>query len=434
MQVSADSSADLRPQLQVLNARNENIAEDLRAAHHGAVPDARAPLRILYVHNSADIYGASRSLLRLLGALNRAKFSPLVLLPEDGPLRPLIESHQIEVVIHPGLSVINRQVFHSWRLLWFFAQFPASVIFLWRLIRRQQIDLVHTNTGVILSPALSARLAGVPHVWHVRDWFQEFRRFWPWYARYMTGCSARAIAVSEAIAAQFPRRDKVMVVHNGFSLEEFAVPRDAYAQEFRQRLKMENEFVVGCVGRIKLVRKGQEVLIHAAALLAQKNKHVKFVIVGSPAPGSEDHLDKLKALARELRVEDRVVFTGEISDTRMVYPALDVFVLPSAQPEPFGGVVMEAMAMGVPVIATNIGGSLDQVAEGETGFLVPPADPQALAEKIMLLIDNAALRSRMSAAGPRRIGEKFSLTQMVNRFEKLYEELAAERRARFTGY
>ncbi|MBI3416137.1 MAG: glycosyltransferase [Verrucomicrobia bacterium] len=392
-----------------------------------------APLRILYVHNSADIYGASRSLLRLLGALDRAKFSPLVVLPEDGPLRPLIEARQIEVVIHPGLSVINRQVFHSWRLIWLFGQFPLSVTYLWRLIRRCKIDLVHTNTGVILSPALAARLGGVPHVWHVRDWFQEFRRFWPWYARYITGCSRCVLAVSEAIAAQFPRREKVLVFHNGFSLDEFAVPRDALALEFRRKWKLENEFVVGCVGRIKLVRKGQEVLIRAAALLAQRGRRAKFVIVGSPAPGSENHLEQLQQLVRELGLADRVVFTGEIKDTRTVYPALDLFVLPSAQPEPFGGVVMEAMAMGVPVIATNIGGSCDQVAEGETGFLVPPADPQALADKIALLMDDTKLRSRMSAAGPRRIKEKFSLTQMVNRFEKLYEELASERCACLTS-
>ena len=253
------------------------------------------------------------------------------------------------------------------------------------------------------------------------------RWFWPVYARYITAFSRRVIAVSEAIAGQFPDRTSVHVIHNGFSLGEFAGPHEALAAEFRQRWNLQNQFVVGCVGRIKMVRKGQEILVRAAALLEAVGKRAKYVFVGSPAPGSESHLVELKRLVRELRLEECAIFTGEIADTRSVYPALDIFVLPSAQPEPFGGVVMEAMAMGVPVIATKIGGSLDQVAEGETGYLIPPADPQALADKLALLMEDAELRQRMSAAGPRRIEKHFSLTEMVQRFSLLYEELTSRR-------
>jgi len=131
----------------------------------------------------------------------------------------------------------------------------------------------------------------------------------------------------------------------------------------------------------------------------------------------------LRGLIQELKLESSVVLTGELEDTRLAYAAMDVFVLPSAQPEPFGGVVMEAMSMGVPVIATAIGGSLDQVADGVTGFLIPPSDPQALAEKIELLIRDPALRSRMAQAGPERIGQTFSLEGMVQRLERLYREI-----------
>ena len=101
---------------------------------------------------------------------------------------------------------------------------------------------------------------------------------------------------------------------------------------------------------------------------------------------------------------------------------MDVFVLPSAQPEPFGGVVMEAMCRGLPVIATNIGGSVQQVADGETGFLVPPGDAAALAEKLELLLRDAALRQRFGAAGSRRIEECFDLKKMVESIEGVYEE------------
>src|SRR5262245_52051368 len=171
--------------------------------------------RILYVHHNADLYGASRSLVRLLKHLDRKRFLPLVVLSEDGPLRPAIEALGIKVIIHDNLSVIRRPAFRFWRIILFVLQIPISVFFLWRLIRRHQIDLVHTNSGIIISPGVAAKLAGVPHIWHIRDWFQEFKAVWSVYSRYIVWSSRKVIAVSEAIAQQFRRRERIVVVHNG---------------------------------------------------------------------------------------------------------------------------------------------------------------------------------------------------------------------------
>ena len=232
--------------------------------------------------------------------------------------------------------------------------------------------------------------------------------------------TARVLAVSEAVAAQFPDRRRVEVLHNGFDLSEFAVPRAEYARRFRQEWRLGNEPVVGTIGRIKLVRKGQEIFVRAAALLEQRGCPARWVIVGAPFPGNENHLTEIRRLIREQGLGNRVILTGELPDARKVYPALDVFVLPSAQPEPFGGVVMEAMAMGVPVVATAIGGSVDQVAEGVTGVLVPPGDPTALADRIESLLRNPELRQRMARAGPERIARHFALHDRVARLEQLY--------------
>jgi glycosyltransferase involved in cell wall biosynthesis len=377
---------------------------------------------ILYVHNSADVYGASRSLLRLLGRLDRERFTPLVVLPEEGPLRGLLEQAGAEVVIYPKLAVISRHLARSPRLLLFPFRLLSSGRFLRRLIRRRGIDLVHTNSAVIPAGALAARQAGVPHLWHIREWFQEFRGLWGPYSRFMVRNSARVLAVSEAVATQFGDRQRVEVLHNGFDLAEFAVPGAEYARAFRQQWQLGDEPIVGTVGRIKLVRKGQEIFVRAAALLEQRGCRARWVIVGAPFPGNESHLAELRRLIREHNLEARVILTGELPDPRKVYPALEVFVLPSAQPEPFGGVVMEAMAMGVPVVATAIGGSVDQVAEGVTGFLVPPGDPVALADRVESLLRDPALRERMAQAGPQRIARHFALADTVARLEQIYRE------------
>lgn len=382
---------------------------------------------ILYVHNSADVYGASRSLLRLVSHLDRDQFAAVAVLPEDGPLRVHLEQAGAEVVIYPRLAVVSRHLVRSPRVLVFPLRLLGSARFLEQLIRRRKIAAVHTNTGVIPVGALAARRAGVPHLWHVREWFQEFRGLWGPYSRFMVRNSARVLAVSESIAAQFADRRRVEVLHNGFDLSEFAVPSADYARAFREAWRLGDEPVVGTVGRIKLVRKGQEIFVRAAALLEQRGCRARWVLVGAPFRGNESHLEELRRLTRELHLEDRVVFTGELLDPRKAYPAFDVFVLPSAQPEPFGGVVMEAMAMGVPVVATAIGGSVDQVAEGVTGYLVPPGDPVALADRIEALLRDPALRRRMALAGPERITRHFALSEMVTRVQQIYHEAIQSR-------
>lgn len=380
-------------------------------------------VRVLYVHNTADLYGASRSLLRLLSALDRTRFEPLVCLPAEGPLAGRVRKLRVPVFIFPALSVIERNVFLSWRLPFFLLSAPLSVLGLWRLIKRERIDLVHTNVGVILSSGPAALLARVPHVWHLRDWFQEFRWLWPVYSAWMLWISDCVIAVSEAIAGQFTERGKIVVIRNGFDPAEFAVKPDA-GLEFRRSQRLGDGPVIGCVGRIKIGRKGQEVLIRAVARLKQRGLFPRCIIVGAPFQGFEPHLAELTALTVSLQVQDQILFVGELDDPRPAYAAMDIFVLPSALPEPFGGVVMEAMCMRLPVVATNIGGSTEQVVEGETGYLVPPHDDAALADRLALLLGDAALRQRLGEAGRRRVVESFSLSGAVQKIEAIYLKIS----------
>ena len=330
---------------------------------------------------------------------------------------------EVKVIVDPSLAIISR--YASWIVVIGY-RFPVSVRRLLRFIRKENIDLVHTNTGVILSPGLAAKFAGVPHVWHMRESFREGRPWlWEMYSRYILMVSDKIVAVSNATAEQFSDRTNVVVIHNGFSLDEFTVGPNL-RREFRQQFDTaEKDLVTGCVGRIKWGRKGQEHLVQAAHLLKTRGVISKFLVVGSPFPGNEVHLETLKQLARDLDVEDQIIFAGELTDAKPAYASMDIFVLPSAYPEPFGGVVMEAMAMGLPVIATNLGGSLDQVVEGITGFLVPPADANALAAKIELLANDPELRRRMGAAGRKRIAEKFSLSEMVKKIETVYDDVAS---------
>jgi glycosyltransferase involved in cell wall biosynthesis len=380
--------------------------------------------RVLYVHNSADAYGASRSLLRLTERLDRSRFRPLVLLPEPGTLRERLEALDVPVFVDPGLAIITRGEFTPGRLPGFLSGIPPSAARVAALVRRHRIDVVHTNVGTILASALGARLAGAHHVWHIRDWFQEFRSFWTLYRRYILGLSDRVLCVSKAIAEQFPVSPRIEVLHNGFNPAEFDVDRARLRAEFRTRWKIpEAEVVIGCVGRIKFGRKGQDVLARAAKLLADANASFTLLIVGAEHPTNPGQDRMLRELIASLGLEARCILTGELPDVRPAYAAMDTLVLPSAQPEPFGGVVLEAMGMGLPVVGTAIGGTPDQIDDGVTGLLVAPADPADLAAKLGRLLQDPGRRAEMGAAGRRRLADVFSMERMIRRIERVYEGL-----------
>jgi glycosyltransferase involved in cell wall biosynthesis len=378
-------------------------------------------LVIVSVHNTSDIYGASRSLHRMLEMFARNGHEVHVVLPDDGPLVELLQTSGIVVHILPSLAVIDRVRLASLRgKLTFCFRFFASVYWLSALILKLRADIVHTNAAVLPTPALAARLTRRPHLWHIREFFSEFPAIWRFYQRYMWRFSTRIITISSAVQAQFEPRfqDKCTLVYNGLDEDAMAVDLDK-AQRFRSSIG-NPAFLIGVVGRIKWARKGQEVLIKAAALLAETHPEARYVIVGTPSPGNEDHLVRLQQLILDLRLEERVTFTGDIRDMRDVYAAFDVTVVPSILPEPFGCVVMESMAAGTPVIGSRCGGIPEQIVDGVTGLLFAPGDEHDLARALAQIMSDDALRGRLGHASRQRFCESFGIPESHARFVNVF--------------
>lgn len=182
-------------------------------------------------------------------------------------------------------------------------------------------------------------------------------------------------------------------------------------------------FVVTLIGRLQKW-KGQETFLKAAALVSEKVPLARFLLVGGPTFTDEQiYENSLREQARELGIEDRVTFMGHRDDIPNVMAASDVFVHASTEPEPFGVVIVEAMAAGKPVIATHGGGPEEIVLDGHSGFLVPARDADSLANKLLALFADPALRSRMGEEGRRRAVERFSQDQLIQNIEALVKEL-----------
>lgn len=389
-------------------------------------------MRVLFIHSGADLYGASRSLLRLASGLVLDGNPVLAVLPSDGPLKTALGQAGVEVLIHPNLPIVTRErVRAKGGMVALLLDLLKSVRSLAGVAREFRPDIIHTNTSLILSPGIVARFMGIPHLWHVREFFEEFPRLWRWYQWYMAFLSTRILCVSKAVADQFKSRIrgwKVEVLHNGFPVEEFTPVEQPRVEAFRRKFHLDGFVLVGVVGRVKFGRKGQDVVLRAAHLLKDKFPEVRFVFIGSPFPGNEDHLEMLVNLADELGVRDRIVYTGDVEDIKAAYAALDISVLPSSLPEPFGGVVIESMAMGKPVVGTNIGGTIEQIEHEVTGLLVEPSNPERLKEALERLLSDRAKLIEMGKQGKARFLKLFDFKSFYLKVEKIYSELALHER------
>lgn len=329
---------------------------------------------------------------------------------------------------------VRRLLHWGWRTLksgWH----AATVARLVRVIRRRGIALVHTNSALIADPALAARAAGVPHLWHLREQMGRdgLFRFWlpePLLARTFKALSQAVVVNSRETRRLFERTgtaEGVEVVYNGVRVEGFAATPAAAA--LRQRWQGEEpRALVGMVAHLTSRMKRHDLFLRIAAELAGCD--ARFVLVGQDPEqrgGYRTELEyarELSRLAAELGLGDRLLRAGEQRDVAAVMNALDVLVHPSER-ESFGRVAIEAMAAGKPVVAAASGGLGEIVVDGETGFSVAGDDPAAWAAPVARLLADEELRRRMGEAGRERARQVFSLDVTVERLDAIYRRLVA---------
>jgi glycosyltransferase involved in cell wall biosynthesis len=302
-----------------------------------------------------------------------------------------------------------------------------------RIMREEQIALVHTNTNTIVSGALAARREGLPHIWSIHEILINpalVRRVLHYL---IPRLSTRVVTVSKAVRDHLlsdePRfAERFEFLRGAIDVEPFlhASGRDRVRRAWNVA---DDELLIGMVGRVTRW-KGQAVFAEAAKRLLDRYPRLKFVAVGGVFDTELFYIERFRQQVRDLGLDPSFVIEDFRPDMPDVFAALDVFVLPSTLPEPFGLVVIEAMASGKPVVATRPGGPSETVADGETGWLVPPSDSVALADALEKLVLDASARARMGAAGRKRACELFSMDRYVSDFEELYARVLAQQRAR----
>lgn len=313
-------------------------------------------------------------------------------------------------------------------------QDPRAYLRLWRLLRRLRPQILHTRNLAALEGVLMGALAGVPcriHGEHGRDVHdlrldnRRYRRL----RRILRPFVSHYVALSDELADYL--RNQVGVpphrlsrIHNGVDSGRYHPSRAGREALPVEEFAPPGSLVVGTVGRLEPV-KDQITLTRAFVSLLRRvpeaRARLRLVIVGdgSLRPGIE-------GLLRDAGAEDLAWLAGNRNDVPAILRGLDLFVLPSLAEGHSNG-ILEAMASGLPVVATQVGGNPELVVDGTTGYLVPPADAEALASAIERYLDQPELGPRHGAAGRRRIEEGFSLERMVERYLSLYDSVMRAR-------
>jgi len=371
-------------------------------------------MRILFLHNMAQISGGEQSLLNLWENLDRQRFEPLLMVPQEGPLSRKAQALGVSV------SFFEAPQLHPKNIL----KILQAAIRLNTFLHSHQIKIIHSYSprNNILS-ALVAKLSGTPVIWHERNliYEDELDR-----SRQFFFLADRVICNSKAVAKRFEGlKDfdgKVRVVLNGVDLKEFKPLKED--RQLKIKLGVDGMMIAGMITNLNK-RKRVEFLIETIPLVIKKISNVKFLIVGGEFPDEGgSRLKELQILAQDLGVQNHLIFTDFQDDVCPFLNILDLFVHVTVK-EACSRAILEAMACTKPVIAINDGGNPELVDEGKTGFLIAPNSSQVLAEKIIELLLDEQRRKTMGQEGRAVVEKFFDVKRNAKETQAIYLECQA---------
>ena len=379
-------------------------------------------VKVLRIIARLNIGGPAIHTILLTAGLNNEKFeSTLVTGVEgkhEGNMLDLAAAKRVKPIIVPQL---RRNIDPVGGL--------TALVRLYRLMRRQKPHIVHTHTATAgLLGRLAAKLAGVPvilHTFHghvLRGYFGPIRsKALVWMERFLARLSDRIVTVSEGQRRELAGYgiaplEKIAVVHLGFELEDL-LACESHRGELRRELGLADEDkLIGIVARLVPIKNHRHFL-QAAEVVAEAVPQARFLVVGDG-----ELREDLETYTRDLGLDGRVLFTGWRHDLARIYAGLDVVALTSIN-EGTPVSLIEAMAAGIPVAATAVGGVPDVVVDGETGYLVKAGDVKGIAEAIIELLRSPGKATEMGNAGRKAVYPKFAAQTLLANVEQLYSDL-----------
>jgi L-malate glycosyltransferase len=370
-------------------------------------------VKVLYVFAALPVGGAEEVLITEVEGLDQSRFAPLVcVLSEKGPVGERIENRGFPLV------ALHRMKSHRFD--------PRIVRDLYRLIKTEKVDVVHTHLyDGNKYGRLAAGLARVPAlISHYHNVYSRRRIKYHLINRALSFLNDRILAVSQAVKESVVRFDrisptKIEVLYNGIGPLKFKgdIENSAVRQQFGVK---PDDFLIGVVARLE-EQKGHIYLFRALKQLIPDFPRIKVLVVGDGALRPV-----LEAQVKEMGLSGQILFVGTRKDIPEILAALDLFVLPSLW-EGFSLAILEALAMGTPVIATAVGGAPEVIRSGHDGLLIPPGDVSGLVTAVREAILDPGKFREMGRQGKETVGCKFTAARHLTRLQDLYLEVLAQK-------
>ena len=381
--------------------------------------------RILCINHTGMVSGAEKVLINILRGLDRARYEPSVLCPREGELAAAIRLEGAEWFPLPAMNA--RFARRPDRVLQSMASLFTTVAAMRKQIGMLNPDLIHANSiRAGIAASLAAMGTGKPVIWHVHDTLPKHPVSTAIRAFALLNRSTRIIAVSQSTANSFtgalPFKSRVRTIHNGTDLCRFP-PKQPGRSAFRESIGVsDQQFLVCAVGQI-CRRKGLLELVNAFRQIHLQAPEMHLAIVGKVVFRHEQtYHAALRSAARAPGIKHRVHFTGELGDVSPALQAADLLVLNSSD-EPFGLVLIEAMASRTPVLATRVGGVPEIVTDQQNGWLIESGDAGALPLRLLELSRNTGALAEVAERALNTTCPKFSLQRFQNELMQFYAEL-----------
>lgn len=375
-------------------------------------------MNILVTNCSSDLYGSSRILVIVLEALVQKNDKVTLVLPEEGPLIRFISDQNIDVkiVIMPNMPIAARRMNTISGLVATARRYTKSRSFLKRIVKTEKIDICYVNTlaGFFLLRIFNR--IGKRVVLHVHEILEEPKRVISIVNKYSLKWADRVICVSQPVKDNIclydeagRNKSKVKVIFNGI------------ADQYMPVEQHETRTVITLIGRITEAKGIWYFLETIATLPENVVDSCIFKIIGGPAPGKEDLIDKLKTDIKNHRYKLNIVYMPFIEDVREQLNMTDILVVPSLMADPFPTTILEGLSAGKPVIATNGGGAVQAIENGVSGILIERNDLKAFREPLMSLVLEPDKRKIMGAKARERYLKYFNIEKFQNSISEVLD-------------
>ena len=341
--------------------------------------------KILITHSSNDYYGASKVLINTIDIFINNGFDIYLMLPNNGPLNAnqIIKKTNLKII---NLGVFRKKYFTFFGIINRLYFILKSSLYIIKFLKKNQIDLVYTNTSTLISPSIAAKFSGIPSISHIHEIPNNNFIYVRFITTFLNFFARDVICVSQSVydfwIKNRLKKSKTKIIYNGFNIKKS-----------KSKNLNNDKIVFTSISRI-IPYKGHSLLIRIFEILCKKNQNIYLQIVGDTLPEYQKYFNELKSDIKKRKLNNKIKFLGFKHDVISILDKSNFFIHTPLSPDPLPTVIFEAIKCKIPVITNSLGGAYEILDKGKNGLIIKNDLVGESVEKILSYLDNKKLQSK----------------------------------------